>query len=115
MMVESDGTWEPLDTLRTCQNGMTCTGLSALTEDVEAIWDVPLYRIGLRNQELLPRICRECALRKVCGGGYLADRYRSENGFANQSVHCTDLLDVLWHIRTRVASDLRLVLAAGTV
>jgi uncharacterized protein len=106
VMVESDGTWEPLDTLRTCENGITRTGLDALTHDVEAIWDVPLYQTGLRNQELLPRTCLECPFRHVCGGGYLAHRYRRQTGFANPSVHCADLLDVLWHVRGRVAADL---------
>jgi uncharacterized protein len=106
IMVESDGTWEPLDSLRTCENGITRTGLSALTHDVESIWDVPLYQAGLRNQQLLPRVCLECPFRHVCGGGYLAHRYSRENGFANPSVHCADLLDVLWHIRGRVAADL---------
>jgi uncharacterized protein len=106
VMVESDGTWEPLDSLRTCENGITRTGLDVRTWDVEAIWSVPLYEAGLRNQELLPQVCLECAFRNVCGGGYLAHRYSRKTGFANPSVHCADLLEVLWHIRARVASDL---------
>jgi uncharacterized protein len=106
VMVESDGTWEPLDTLRTCENGITRTGLDVRTHDVEALWSVPLYQVGLRNQELLPPVCLECPFRNVCGGGYLAHRYRKDTGFANASVHCADLLDVLWHIRARVAADL---------
>jgi uncharacterized protein len=106
VMVESDGTWEPLDTLRTCESGITRTGLDVLTHDVEAIWDVPLYQTGLRNQELLAPTCLECPFRQVCGGGYLAHRYSRKTGFANPSVHCADLLDVLWHIRRRVAAEL---------
>jgi uncharacterized protein len=116
IMVESDGTWEPLDTLRTCGNGMTRTGLDVREQDVEAIWDVPLYQIGLHNQELLSQTCRECRFRDVCGGGYLSHRYRSDTGFANPSVHCADLFAVLGHIRERVATDLReaSLLAAGS-
>jgi uncharacterized protein len=116
IMVESDGTWEPLDTLRTCGNGMTRTGLDVREQDVEAIWDVPLYQIGLHNQELLSQTCRECRFRDVCGGGYLSHRYSSDTGFANPSVHCADLLAVLGHIRERVATDLReaSLLAAGS-
>ena len=106
IMVESDGTWEPLDTLRICGDGMTRTGLDVRTCDVEAIWDVPLYQIGLRNQELLPKQCQTCGYRQVCGGGYLPHRYRRDTGFANPSIYCADLLAVLSHIRQRIVSDL---------
>ena len=107
IMVESDGSWEPLDVLRTCENGFTRTKINALTHDVEAIFDVPLYKAGLHNQELLPPVCRSCAYRNVCGGGYLPHRYSRRNGFANPSVHCVDLLAVLTHIRERLAADLQ--------
>ena len=110
IMVESDGAWEPLDTLRTCENGMTRTGLDALHHDVEEIWKVPLYQIGLRNQELLSDKCITCSMHPVCGGGYLPHRYRRANGFANPSVYCEELLTVLTHIRARLLVDLRRVL-----
>ena len=113
IMVESDGTWEALDTLRICGNGITRTGLDVRTRDVEDIWAVPLYQIGLRNQELLPEVCRSCAYRQVCGGGYLPHRYRSDTGFANPSVYCADLLGVLSHIRRRLAADLQRVRTAA--
>lgn len=105
VMVESDGSWEPLDSLRICGDGMTRTGLNAREDDVEQLWGVPLYQVALRNQELLPQQCRGCAFREVCGGGYLPHRYRKDTGFANPSVHCADLLRVLSHIRARVATD----------
>jgi uncharacterized protein len=106
VMVESDGSWEPLDTLRICEDGMTRTGLSVRTHDIEDLCTVPLYQAGLHNQELLPQVCRDCAFRRVCGGGYLTHRYRRDTGFANPSVHCADLLAVLTHIRARIIADL---------
>jgi uncharacterized protein len=107
VMVESDGTWEPLDTLRICGNGITCTGLDVRTCDVEALWDVPLYQMGLRSQELLSQQCLDCSYRRVCGGGYLTHRFRRETGIANPSVYCAELLVVLAHIRERIVGDLR--------
>jgi len=107
IMVESDGTWEPLDTLRICGNGMTRTGLDVRTCDVEAIWNFPLYQMGLRNQEFLSKQCQSCAYRQVCGGGYLPHRYRHDTGFANPSIYCADLLAVLSHIQQRIVSDLQ--------
>ncbi len=106
IVVESDGTWEPLDTLRICGNGMTRTGLDVRTHDVEDIWTVPLYQIGLKSQDLLPAVCQSCAYHSVCGGGYLPHRYRSATGFANPSVYCADYIAVLSHIRCRMIADL---------
>ena len=107
VMLESDGTWEPLDVLRTCGNGITRTGLCASDHDPEAIWAMPLFQTGLHNQALLPEGCRACSFRHVCGGGYLPHRFKRETGFANASVHCADLLTTLEHIRSRIAEDLR--------
>lgn len=106
IMVESDGTWEPLDTLRICADGITRTGLDVRTTEVENIWEVPLYQIGVKNQDLLPVLCERCAYRQVCGGGYLPHRFRRETGFRNPSVYCADILVVLAHIRKRIAIDL---------
>jgi uncharacterized protein len=115
IMVESDGTWEPLDTLRICGNGMTRTGLDVRTCDVEKIWEVPLYQIGIHNQELLSDSCRACAYRPICGGGYLPHRYSRDNGFSNPSIYCADLLAVLGHIRQRMISDLAELRAAAAL
>ena len=114
VMVESDGSWEPLDVLRTCGDGMTRTGLDARIHEVDAILSVPLYRIGLRNQELLPPVCQACRFRQVCGGGYLPHRFSRAGGFANPSVHCADLYAVLSHIRERLATDLQPFTTAET-
>lgn len=113
IMVESDGTWEPLDTLRTCGNGMTRTGLDVRSCDVEKIWEIPLYQIGIHNQELLSDSCLSCAYRRICGGGYLPHRYRHDTGFSNPSIYCADLLAVLAHIRQRMIADLADLRAAA--
>ncbi len=107
IIVESDGTWEPLDTLRICGNGITRTGLDVRRHEVESIWKSPLYQMGLHNEELLAPQCRACAYGKICGGGYLPHRYRQATGIGNPSVYCADLLELLEHIWQRVVADLR--------
>ncbi len=107
IIVESDGTWEPLDTLRICGNGITRTGLDVRRHEVESIWKSPLYQMGLRCEELLSPQCQACECRRICGGGYLPHRYRRATGIANPSVYCTDLLELLTHIRQRIVTDLR--------
>lgn len=106
VMVESDGTWEPLDTLRICGDGITRTGLDVRTCDVEAIWEVPLYQLGLRSEDLLSQQCQDCRYKRICGGGYLPHRFRHDTGIANPSVYCADLIEVLAHIRQRIVGDL---------
>lgn len=107
IVVESDGTWEPLDTLRICGNGITRTGLDVRRYEVESIWKSPLYQMGLHSEELLSPQCRACAYGEICGGGYLPHRYSRTAGIANPSVYCADLLELLVHIRQRIVADLR--------
>ena len=107
IIVESDGTWEPLDTLRICGDGITRTGLDVRRHEVEAIWESPLYQMGLHCQELMSAQCQACACRRICGGGYLPHRYRRATGIANPSVYCADLLELLTHIGQRIVTDLR--------
>jgi len=107
IIVESDGTWEPLDTLRICGDGITRTGLDVRRHEVESIWKSPVYQIGLRCEKLLSPQCEACPCLRICGGGYLPHRYRKATGIANPSVYCADLLQLLMHIRQRVVMDLR--------
>jgi uncharacterized protein len=107
VMVESDGTWEPLDVLRTCGDGITQTGLNVHNNEIDALWNVPLYRAGLDNQSQLAEQCTRCDMRPACGGGYLPHRYSAGQGFRNPSVHCSDIYAVLKHIRERLVEDLR--------
>jgi uncharacterized protein len=107
IIVESDGTLEPLDTLRICGDGITRTGLDVRRHEVESIWKSPLYQMGLRCEELLSPQCQACDCRRICGGGYLPHRYRRATGIANPSVYCADLLELLTHIRQRIVTDLR--------
>ena len=46
--------------------------------------------------------CRECPVVASCGGGLYPHRYRSGNGFDNPSVYCTDLLELISHISSRL-------------
>jgi uncharacterized protein len=50
--------------------------------------------------------CRRCDLRRVCGGGHYAHRYRQGSGFRNPSVYCPDLTALITHIGDRVRTDL---------
>jgi len=107
VVVETDGSMEPLDVIRTCGDGMTQLGLNVATDDVEELYLNPLFDLCVRNQELLPQQCLTCPAHQVCGGGYLPHRYSKAAGFGNPSVHCADLLALITHIEQRLQQELR--------
>ncbi|MBZ9712287.1 radical SAM protein [Deinococcus multiflagellatus] len=113
-VVETDGSLEPLDALRACRDGLTLTGLNVLRHDLWALQDTPVYQAAVAGQQGLDAImCGGCALREVCGGGYLPNRYSAERGFANPSVYCLDLQRVILHVAQHIDRALPPAPAAG--
>jgi uncharacterized protein len=106
VMIETDGSLEPLDTLRICSNGMTNLGLNVLSHNIEDLRATPLFQLGLRNQEILSDECQSCSVYKICGGGYMPHRWGRDKGFRNVSVHCADLLAVITHITKTIQNEL---------
>lgn len=109
VVIETDGSLEPLDVLRTCGNGMTNLGLNVLSDSIDAVRATQLFQLGLRNQEILADECRICPVYKICGGGYLPHRWGRKRGFRNVSVHCADLFAVITHIARSIQNELDLV------
>lgn len=105
LVIESDGSLEPLDVLRTCGDGMTQLGLDVLHHDIEDLRATDLFRLGLTNQDNLSDECRACPALAICGGGYLPHRWKKDVGFRNPSVHSADLLAVITHISDRLRRD----------
>jgi uncharacterized protein len=106
VVVEADGSLEPLDVLRVCQNGMTRQGLDVLRHTVDDLRATELFDTCIHNQDLLPDPCRACPAHGVCGGGYMPHRWGVGRGFRNASVHCQDLLALITHVHDRVSCDL---------
>ena len=50
--------------------------------------------------------CHACRIRRICGGGLYAHRYRAGTGFANPSVYCPDLMRLITHIWTAMEADI---------
>ncbi|HDR6286403.1 radical SAM protein [Bacillus toyonensis] len=107
VVIESDGSLEPLDVIRTCQNGMSQLGLNVLNHGIDDLYKTDLFQICLSNQDLLPSSCHQCAAYQVCGGGYLPHRWEKNLGFQNPSVHCEDLYTVIKYIAQRIETDLK--------
>ncbi len=107
VVIETDGSIEQEDTLKIAFDGAPATGLHLIRAPLDAALELPQIaarQIGARG---LSGECRVCRIHQVCGGGLYSHRYREGTGFANPSVYCPDLMALIGHIRSRLATDIR--------
>jgi uncharacterized protein len=107
--VETDGSYEQSDALKTTTEGGPATGLTVGGQSLDELLDYLAVAAPYR----LSAKCQACPVVQVCGGGLRAHRYSAENGFDNPSVYCDDLLTLINHIASRVRADLAQAAAAG--
>ena len=105
IVIDTDGTLEQVDTLRSAYAGAVETGLNVHTDDLNTAIVHPAIVARQRGRDGLSATCRNCALHPVCGGGLYAHRYRADSGFMNPSVFCPDLAYLIRHIHGRVSDD----------
>jgi uncharacterized protein len=105
IVVETDGWIEQTDNLKATYHGATATGLHVKSDSFDAALLLPgvvARQIGERG---LAAACLTCPVRRVCGGGLYAHRYRSGSGFANPSVYCPDLIRLIAHVQAVMRDD----------
>ncbi|TDC67537.1 FxsB family radical SAM/SPASM domain protein [Actinomadura sp. GC306] len=108
LVVDTDGTLQQVDTLKTSYQGAPDTGLNVFDhrfDDAMLHPGVVARQIGLAA---LAPMCKTCAVRDICGGGLYAHRYREGHGYLNPSVYCPDLMRLISHIGRTVQHDLAL-------
>jgi uncharacterized protein len=105
VVVETDGSIEQSDTLKSAYPGAPRTGLNVAGHSFDAALLLPSIVARQIGESALSAECQMCRIRRVCGGGLYAHRYRAESGFANPSVYCADLFRLITHIRGAVRSD----------
>jgi uncharacterized protein len=101
-VIETDGTIEQVDTLKTAFAGAT----KVPAADFDQALLQPQIVARQLGREALCRTCRDCELHQICGGGNYTHRFRPGNGFLNPSVYCPDLAFLIGHIRDRVSGEL---------
>jgi uncharacterized protein len=106
LVVDTDGTFEQADMLKSTAAGAPVTGLNVFDHPVDAVLTHPEVRARQAGVAALASMCQKCALVQVCGGGNYVHRYRAGDGFRQPSVYCRDLQRLIHHIASRVRSDL---------
>jgi uncharacterized protein len=90
-VVETDGTFEQADSLKTAHDGAPATGYDVFRHGFDDFARHPGVRARQSGAEGLSATCRSCPVLQSCGGGLYAHRYSSGRGFDNPSVFCRDL------------------------
>ncbi|MEV4110610.1 FxsB family cyclophane-forming radical SAM/SPASM peptide maturase [Nonomuraea sp. NPDC049695] len=105
IVVESDGTIELGDALKSAYEGAPYTGLNVFRDTFDDARLLPGVVARQRGVAGLSPICGSCSIRDICGAGEYSTRYRAGSGFLNPSVYCADLAKLICHIRDRVLTD----------
>ncbi|MFB4305865.1 FxsB family cyclophane-forming radical SAM/SPASM peptide maturase [Actinomadura sp. GTD37] len=106
LVVETNGHIEQVDTLKSAYEGAAGTALHVSRDPFETALTHPSIAARQIRELALGSVCRECGLRKVCGAGHYAHRYRSGTGFRNPSVFCPDLQRLITHVHAVLSRDI---------
>ncbi|MCY1021711.1 radical SAM protein [Pyxidicoccus sp. MSG2] len=106
LVVEADGSIEPIGSLKVCGNGFTKLGANVLRSEFDDALNTELASAYNLSGEKLCATCSKCPIQEVCGGGYLPHRHSQKNGFDNPSVYCKDLMKLITHVQNRVLEQL---------
>jgi uncharacterized protein len=100
--VNPDGALEQVDTLRVVHPGAPATGLNVLTNGFDEVLRHPAIVARQIGIAALSDTCQGCDIRRICGGGHYAHRFRRGSGYRNPSVYCPDLTFLVNHILGRL-------------
>ncbi len=105
LTIETDGTYHDLDVLKITQPGQTALGADLTTMSIADVADSPKLAAHrqLLTRDGLSDTCQACPVVDVCGGGSVPHRY-GDNGFANPTVYCREMLALIQHVQRRMRS-----------
>jgi uncharacterized protein len=107
LVIETDGSIEQLDGLKSAYPGAPYTGKHVVTDAFDSLLRSPWFAARQLGAGGLCDECRRCPVARVCGGGHYVHRYRAGRGMLNPSVYCLDLFKLISHIRGVMAADIR--------
>ncbi|MER5461195.1 radical SAM/SPASM protein FxsB, inactivated metallohydrolase extension form [Streptomyces sp. NPDC002668] len=104
VVVETDGTLEQVDSLKSAYEGAAATGFDVYAHPFDEVAAHPGVRARQQGLAGVSEACRRCPVVRSCGGGLYTHRYSSRNDFDNTSVYCTDLEALIRGIERRTAA-----------
>ncbi|WP_246213461.1 FxsB family cyclophane-forming radical SAM/SPASM peptide maturase [Kitasatospora viridis] len=119
VVIETDGSFEQADSLKTAFDGAPATGFDIFANSLDEVARHPGMMARQSGLAGLSAQCRACPVVRSCGGGLYAHRWRTperrgDAGFDNPSVFCGDLMRLITTIRDRVAPALPPGVRPGT-
>jgi uncharacterized protein len=101
-VVETDGSYEQVDSLKVTYDGAPATGLNVFSDGLDVVAGHPAIVARQQGLEGLCQTCQECPVVTSCGGGLYAHRYKTGSGFSNPSAFCADLFKLIRHVEQRL-------------
>jgi uncharacterized protein len=98
LVIDTDGSWEQPDSLKTAFDGAPDTGMRVFTDPVDDVAAQPGFVTRSGGRTALCATCQNCEFVQACGGGLYAHRYRADTGFDNPTVYCADMKALIWQI-----------------
>lgn len=102
LVVETNGSIEVTGAFKICGNGFTKKGYFIQHNTFEEVFQDDFYKIYYHSHQNLCSECQHCEIAELCGGGFVAHRYKQQNGFDNPSVYCRDLMKLISHVQNVV-------------
>lgn len=103
VVVETDGTLEQVDSLKSAYEGAAFTGFDVFSHTFDEVAAHPGVRARQLDLAGVGEKCRECPVVRSCGGGLYTHRYRA-GSFDQESVYCADLEALVRGIESRTAA-----------
>lgn len=105
VVVETDGSYEQVDSLKVAFDGAPETGMNVFDHALDSVGRHPGVVARQQGMAGLCQTCQECPVVGSCGGGLYTHRYREGSGFANPSVYCADLLTLISHVGSHLPTE----------
>ncbi|MFI9587972.1 radical SAM/SPASM protein FxsBH, inactivated beta-hydroxylase extension form [Streptomyces sp. NPDC052236] len=107
VVVETDGTLEQVDSLKSAYEGAAATGFDVYAHSFDEVAAHPGVMARQQGIAGVSDTCRQCPVVRSCGGGLYTHRYssaKSPGEFDNTSVYCADLEALIRGIEQRVSA-----------